>query len=207
MRINRNAGIFILLFCSYSFGGNNDTSSRYDYEMYKTSIGVGAGFITGLGFSIKKWFNNTWALQMNLLPYYYPQTLRPGNNVDNDSGYSKIGYLSFGITYMRLLSRQRDFRLVTYIGTNINTFYDNEDYYYTQNMWDYYRATYVDSLFHEKQYTNESKITLGGGIGGEYFFWKRFSLSLLVGIRSWYNTDQGTLSVSPSADGGIYFMF
>ena len=207
MRINRYAGIFILLLCSYSFSGDNDTLSRYDYEMYKTSIGAGAGFITGLGFSIQKWFNDTWALQMNLFPYYYPENLKPGNNADNDSGYSKIGYFSFGITCMRLLSRQRSFRLVAYIGTNINTVYDNEDYYYTQNTWDYYRGTYVDSLFHEKQYKNESKITLGGGIGGEYFFCKRFSLNLLVGIRSWYNTAQQTFSVSPSVDGGIYFMF
>ena len=207
MKNNRKAGIIILLLCSYSFGVDNDALSKYDYETYNRSIGVGAGYITGLGFSVKKWFNNTWALQMNLLPYYYPQTFKPGNNADNDSGYSDIGYLSFGITYMRLLSRQRDFRLVTYIGTNINTSYDNEDYYYTRNMWDYYRSTYVDSLFHEKHYRNESKIALGGGIGGECFFWKRFSLNLLVGIRGWYNTAQQTLSVSPSADGGIYFVF
>jgi hypothetical protein len=207
MRIKYNAGIFILLFCSYSFSGNNDTLCRYDYEMYKTSTGVGAGFITGLGFSIKKWFNNTWALQINLLPYYYPQTLRPGNNDDNDSGYSNVGYFSFGITYMHLLSRQRNLRLVTYIGTSINTSYINEDYYYTQNMWDNDSGTYVNSLCHEKQYTNESKIILGGGIGGECYFWKRFPLSLLVGIRGWYNTDQGTFSVSPSVDGGIYYVF
>jgi hypothetical protein len=207
MRIKRNAGILIILFCSYSFSGNNDALSRYDYETYKTCIGAGAGFTTGSGLSFKKWFNNTWALQMNLLPYYYPEKFKPGYDTDNDSGYSNNGYFSFGITYMHLLSRQRqrDFRLVSYVGTNINTSYENSDYYFTRSVYDTIIRAYVDSVGHTKRYKNESKITLGGGVGGEYFIW-RFSLNLLLGIRGWYNTDQETFSVSPSVDFGIYYM-
>jgi hypothetical protein len=188
-------------------GGKDD---QYSYESYSTFVGAGAGLSSGAGLSYKKWFEKKWALQVNLLPFYYQENFKPGGNNDtyrhNDSGFHDYGLFSLGLAYQRLITRLQDFRILSFVSAAYNGSYDKGDYYYTEERWESAAGDYVDYHGHTVKNDMEHRLAVGGGFGGEIFLW-RFSLMAATGICAGYNFSDETVRITPTIEGSIHFMY
>jgi hypothetical protein len=179
---------------------------------YSNYIGVAAGYVTGYGLSIRKWFNTQWGLQVNLFPIYYQEHYKPNdNNSDRDSGYSTNGTLSLGLTYLKKLTDFGRGRVVYYVGGNIESQYKRYDYYTTTDSLEYItdplgsvQYVYTTKPVHETGHSMSNKISIGGGAGAEFYIW-RFAPHVMLGICCGYETVTKSFSVLPSIEGGLQF--
>jgi hypothetical protein len=186
-----------------------DTTKRPTFHslprQYSTYIGIAGGYTSGYGLSIRKWFHNSWALQLNVFPYFN-QTKMSGapGAADPNSGYKNEGNLSVGMLYLKQLTEFRFGRITAYGGGNLLTDYEKYDYYATSEKWNSQNMFYEDTTIHYAGRTLSNKVTIGGGAGAEFYIW-RFSLHLLLGLCAGYDINSNLFSVLPSVEGGIQF--
>jgi hypothetical protein len=123
-----------------------------------------------------------------------------------DSGDATYGYVSLGVTALRVLGDTKYLRFLGYSGMNLYVDYKDYDYYYQSSYDDAgnwsseYTTRHVDETSHEEQIS----FGLGGGI--EYYVW-RFSLNAMVGVVGAYKIQSHGYSLTPSFDGGLFFRF
>jgi hypothetical protein len=175
-------------------------------KKYSLYLGIAGGYTAGYGLSARKWFNNTWALQLNMFPYYTQEDIGPVQlaGVKTDSGYKYVGDLSVGMIYLRKLADFRYGRMVWYAGGNLLTHYENYDYSEIVDSGWSYNSTYTEWIEHRSGKVMRNKITIGGGAGSEFYIW-RFALHIMLGACAGYTVETKRISVLPSVEGGIQF--
>jgi hypothetical protein len=175
-------------------------------KKYSLYLGIAGGFTAGYGLSIRKWFDNAWALQVNMFPYYTQEDKEPVRvaGVISESGFKNVGDFSLGMLYMRKLSDFRFGRMVWYAGGNILTHYENYDYSEIVSEGWRYDSTYTEWIEHRSGKVSRNKITIGGGAGSEFYIW-RFALHIMLGACAGYTVETKRISILPSVEGGIQF--
>jgi hypothetical protein len=180
---------------------------------YSDYVGFGAGMNNGVGISWRHWFPGGWGVQANVLPYYleetYPSTRGKDYYPSRDSGFQKEGFLSLGLIGLKELASSDFVRAYGYLGGSLSL-ESNEYDYYEQNM-NYGIDTkgvpaYLPVTAHQVGSDMSKEVTLGAGVGAEFFIW-RFSLTGMLGYRGVYNLTSKEKLLSPSVDVGAHFRF
>ena len=215
--MNRIKLCILILFCTITFlYSDSDTTkeepkSKYyqtTTKRYPNYIGFAGGFITGNGLAYRRWIKNRIGFQINAMPFYreevYPEDSENYN--ERDSGYSDEGLINFGGTLLINFTDVHYIRFGGYIGCNHTVSIDKADYYYTEREWDSNIGAYVTETKHIVEDTREN--TLAGGLGaGVEFYVFRFGFSIMLGFYGSYCFENGTTTISPSVDGGVFFRF
>lgn len=179
------------------------TYARTTRMRYSNYIGISGGYVTGYGISLRKWFNGKWGFEINLFPLYfennYPENDENGLRA-KDSGYTKEGRLSLGLTYLKTIAELHYARFVFYTGGNLLTKYKKWDYYYTEDDPLVIGAT----TLHDAGRTLDNKISVGAGAGCEWYVW-RFAFHCMLGFYGAYFIEREGYAVSPSIEGGVHF--
>jgi hypothetical protein len=185
------------------------TYSKATCTRYSRYFGFSAGFITGYGISYRRWFNNSWGLELNLFPWYnedhYDNDLDEYEyeyEYDRDSGYSKEGNLCLGITYLKTLADLRYARILFYAGGNLQTSYNRWHYYY--DTYEYRIDDYVARESSGREFNN--KVSIGIGSGAEWYVW-RFAFHAMLGLYGAYKVEEKGYEARPSIDIGVHFRF
>jgi hypothetical protein len=178
--------------------------------LYKNNIGAAAGFITGYGISYRRLLDENSILQITGFPFYY-ESKYDNSSIDSyssirDSGYSNFGNVSVGLTWLRVIVRELDLRLLAYTGVNLNTRYEKSAYRERSTEWDSGLGDYDTLITHVQKEETINRITIGGGMGGEFQVW-RLTGSLMVGIQAYYERETKNKGIIPSAEIGGYFGF
>jgi hypothetical protein len=172
-----------------AFSADRDTTSaKYD-------IGVAAGMVGGVGLSVRRWFGEKDALQLNFAPFYieskYPEDDDGTYFNERVSGYSNTGFISLGGLYLHRIAEFNGLTFSTFGGGSYTGLFDN---------WDY---TTADGDRHVNKSTRGS-ISAGGGFGGGIEVW-RFDAMVMVGIIGAYDLENETKRLTPSIDVGLHF--
>lgn len=183
------------------------TYSSTTRKRYSNYIGFAAGFISGYGLSYRRWVNDNWGFQINLLPLYYERHYHDDYEFHEiDSGYSDVGHLSLGAIFIRKISDGKYTRFSLYAGTNLQTEYEKYDYYYTLNEWDSQSQSSLNNIVHDKGKYVENKVTAGAGMGFEWYIW-RFSFTIMTGLLGAYAIEKESYQANPSIEGGVHLRF
>jgi|GEM_PF-1891801 len=189
---------------------SENTYTKETRTRYSHYIGVSAGFITGYGMSFRKWFDNAWGFELNLLPIYhethYPENRSGTYSYEADSGYSNKGTLCVGLTYLKTLVDLRYTRVLFYAGGNLQTAYEKWNYYYWDYTWDEARGASNSVYVHTAGKNYENKINVGLGAGCEWYVW-RFAFHCMLGFYGGYLIERTSYEAQPSIEGGIHFRF
>jgi hypothetical protein len=177
-------------------------------------LGFAAGPATGYGFSMRKWFGEKDAIQLNLAPYVsrtnYPeedQNVPEGH--PQDEGFVLDANVSVGLTwlhevYQYRLDPIRELKLLSYLAGS--GYFSIE-----QQQMDRWRfAPGDDKIPTEKYYDDyrreEKEFTVGGGAAAEFSVW-RFSAILGFGLGGWYEAVSENFGMTGDAQIGTHFRF
>lgn len=177
-------------------------------------LGFAAGGSTGYGLSVRKWFGEKNAVQLNLAPYVsrtnYPeegQSLPEG--YPQDEGFVLDANVSVGLTWLHEIYQYRmddirELKLLSYVAGS--GYFSIE-----QQQMDRWRfAPGDDKIPTDKYYDDyrreEKELTLGGGAAVEFSIW-RFSAILGLGLGGWYEAVSENFGVSGDAHIGTHFRF
>lgn len=178
----------------------------FEVKDYEKNIGVAAGFVSGYGFSYRKWMGGKWAVQITGFPYYseknYDEDPYTSYSSGRDSGYSKEGRVSFGVIGLKKLASLRELRVLSYFGGGIHGIYTDNNYYYWDE--DYSYGNYDTLTGHTVGGKKEARITLGGGMGGELQLWRLIG-TVVIGIRGYYDVFGGEKGLGPSIEAAFLF--
>ncbi len=177
-------------------------------KRYSNYLGLAGGTTTGFGLSYRKWIRNSWAFQINLLPYYREKKYDDDDDYydDRDSGFYDTGNLSLGLTYLKKIIDGKYVRFLFYSGANLDTDYKKYNYYYTDRKWDQSLQIYVDSLIHRSGKEVENTISIGAGAGCEWYVW-RIAFHCMAGLMVDYAIEAESLGVGPTVEAGVHFRF
>lgn len=137
-------------------------------KLYTQSLGIGAGFTTGLGVSYR-YFPKKAGFQLNLAPYY--------------ENYGKEAFISAGLTFLFNLAENKYNAVYAYFGNHLlhTSFQKNKDEYV------YNPLTQQFEYFTENTTKVRDIINSGIGLGFEFSTKKRVTLNLMGGYAQ-YNT-------------------
>lgn len=199
---------------SASFAGDTAQTEKpltigAEHNNYRYAIGAGAGMSGGNGISLQKWFTPVHGLQLNFFPYYNYENYSQEDSDewdDRDSGYSKSGLFSAGLTYLCKIEEMRDLRIFTYGSASTLISYKNEKYY-NVNYSDYtVSGGFVREVLSSTR-VNDTEYSLSGsgGVGGGFTVW-RFTGTMLIGIVGTYNFTDKAARITPSIDVSAHFL-
>lgn len=137
---------------------NSDIS---DYSVGKYNIGMGAGFVTGVGISYRQW-GGKYGFQINCAPFY------------NEDEFAKKIWLSLGVTGLRMIREAKFVNLFGYVG--VHYFYD---YYRSKRNMFSDDSSSVIPIGNNSVYKT---VFIGGGPGIDIHFWK-LSLNIMFGLK------------------------
>lgn len=208
------AAVFVAGILTVSFAGDTAQTEKpltagVEHNNYRYAIGAGAGMSGGNGISLQKWFSPGHGLQLNFFPYYnyekYSQD-DDDNWDDRDSGYTKTGLFSAGLTYLCKIEEMRDLRIFTYGSVSTLISYKNEKYH-NVNYSDYtVSGGFVREVLSTTRVNDtEYSMSGSGGFGGGFTVW-RFTGTLLVGIVGTYNFTDEAARITPSIDVSAHFL-
>ncbi|OFX20396.1 MAG: hypothetical protein A2033_13450 [Bacteroidetes bacterium GWA2_31_9] len=137
-------------------------------KLYKHSLGIGAGFTTGLGVSYR-YFPKKIGFQINLAPYY--------------ENYGKEAFISAGMTFLYNINESKYTAFYAYFGNHIlHTSFQKQrgDYEYNPLTSQY--------QYNAENYTKVRDIINSGiGVGFEFSTTKKVTLNIMGGYAQ-YNT-------------------
>ncbi len=180
-------------------------------KRYSNYIGFAGGTTTGYGLSYRKWIKNSWAFQINLLPFYREDNYDSGEEDDNtywdrDSGFYDWGTLSLGLTYLKKVIDGKYVRFLFYTGANLSTDYEKYDYYKTNHEWNPSLQAFTDSVVHKSGKDVDNKISLGSGVGWEWYVW-RMAFHAMAGLMAEYEIESKSPGIGPTFEAGVHFRF
>ena len=176
-------------------------------KRYANYIGFAGGLISGYGLSYRRWVNNNWGFQVNLLPLYFQRDYHDDYySYEIDSGYYDIGHLSLGAIFIRKITDGKYSRFSFFTGANLQTQYEKYDYYYTSSGWDDQSQSFSNRLVHNIGKEVENRISIGTGFGFEWYVW-RFSFNIMTGLFGAYAIEHEDYKVGPSVEGGVHLRF
>lgn len=177
-------------------------------------LGFAAGGSTGYGLSVRKWFGEKNALQLNLAPYVsrtnYPEEgqIVP-EGYPQDEGFVLEANVSVGLAwfhevYQYRMDDMRELKLLSYVAGS--GYFSIEQ----QQMDRWRMAPGNDRIPTEKYYDDyrreEQEYSLGAGVATEFSVW-RFSAILGLGLGGWYEAVSENFGVSGDAHIGTHFRF
>ena len=186
-------------------------------------LGFGAGLASGSGFSVRKWFGEKDAVQLNLAPYVsrsnYPEDGQAATGGPlQDSGFVLEADITVGLTWLHELynyrmDRDRELKLLSYLAGSAYLSVEQQQ----MNRWrplesgkraeDTTRVQGTDyGLYFDDYRRDERNFRLGGGAVTEFSIW-RFSAMLGLGLGGWYETISENFGISGDIQAGAHFRF
>ena len=144
--------LFAILFSCSIFG--QETSNVH----YKHSIGFGAGFTTGYGFSYR-YIPKKMGFQLNFAPFY--------------TEHGKYATVSVGLTLLRRIAATRVSNFYVYFA---NHYFSNK---YKKDDYNSITNSYTNS------YVSKTAWNSGIGVGFEFHAQKRIVLNLMAGLAQY----------------------
>lgn len=142
---------------------------KIEYQkLYKHSLGIGAGFTTGLGVSYR-YFPKKIGFQINLAPYY--------------ENYGKEAFISAGLTFLYNINESKYTAFYAYLGNHMfhSSFQKDRGRTEYNPLTGYYEYT-------PEYYTKTKDIINSGiGLGFEFSTTKKVTLNVMGGYAQ-YNT-------------------
>ena len=177
-------------------------------------IGAAAGSAGGYGISLRKWFTDADAMQINLAPYMHRENI-PGtddpndrNRSDLDTGFRFEASIVVGLTWLHSYAEKSfckgrvGMSVLSYVATSA-------DFEVEQQQIDHVvrdPATKARSVVYDDYYRLRREFALGGG-GGLEFQWWRMSVYGLLGLGGWYEGVSEDFGFAPDGQLGIHFRF
>jgi hypothetical protein len=204
----RTMSLLLVLGITWTAYGDSTATLLGKSVEYKNNIGAAAGFITGYGISYRRMISGSNLLQITGFPFYYESNDDTNSNLfsSRDSGFTRRGLFSLGVTLNHFMARALDIRILSYFGANINIDYEKSGY--REKTWTYNSETQTNEarttvIRTEK---SEKRITIGGGIGGEFQMWRLIG-NLSVGVQAYYKTQAKLKGIMPSVEISGYFAY
>jgi len=176
-------------------------------------VGVAGGAASGYGFSVRRWFGDANAVQLNFAPYVsktnYPGTDDPGvAKTLQDSGFVLDASLSAGLSWLHqvvqvpLFEDRGELKVLSYVAGS--TYLSVEQQQMDRFRWN--DGKQANEKYYDDYYRTKKEFRLGGGGGCEISRW-RLSADLMVGLGGWYETVSEDFGFAPDAQIGAHFRF
>ncbi|MBN1306492.1 MAG: hypothetical protein JXA18_01145 [Chitinispirillaceae bacterium] len=176
----RGCGLTLIVAAAVAFGAQEQQAEP---NFYPHNIGAGAGFSTGLGLSYRHWFENTYGLQINFIPFV------------SEQGEYYNRFISVGLTGLKILRQARMVNLFGYVG--VHGLYHNERFEETDEV----SEEPGTGIYHEKSTT----CFIGLGPGIDIHFWK-LSINAMAGIAGRFaGSDDWAMQMS--GETALYYTF
>lgn len=175
-------------------------------------IGAVAGDAGGHGISLRRWFGEYDAIQLNLAPYMHRRNI-PGTDDPNDrdrdldSGFQLEASITVGLTWMRshlerpVFRGNADLRVLSYVAASTEFAVDQQQIDHIVVAQDG-----AKSVVYNDYYRTTKEFCMGGG-GGLELAWWRLSLTGLAGFDGWYEGTSENFGFNPDFQLGAHFRF
>lgn len=179
----------------------------------KWQLGFGAGMASGYGLSVRRWFGEHDAVQLNLAPYVsrtnYPEEdeIAP-EGMPHDSGFILDASVSVGLTwfheiYQHQVDPIRQFTLLSYVAGSAFIGVEQQQ----MDRWKPSLSEPSKPIRYYDDYKNDERtFRLGSGVAGEFSVW-RLSATLGLGLGGWYETESENFGISGDVQVGTHFRF
>jgi hypothetical protein len=158
--------LMVLFFIPTVYAQQSETK-KYE-KLYKHSLGIGAGFTTGLGLSYR-FFPKKIGFQLNVAPYY--------------QDYGNEAFVSAGATILCNLAENRITAVYAYLGNH---------YFFRSNkvQESHYDITTQQYVYGDYVTTKTDFLNTGIGIGFEFNTQKRVTLNIMAGYAQYNSFEQ-----------------
>lgn len=176
-------------------------------------IGVAAGDAGGYGLSLRRWFTDEDAFQLNLAPYLrrenVPGTDDPNDrNRDLDSGFRFDASISVGLTWLHSHAEKQFHR--GRVGMKVLSYLAGSGFFEVEQQQIDHKVLAADgktkTVVFDDYYRTTQEFQLGGGGGVEFSCW-RLSAYALVGLGGWYEYTSEDFGFRPDGQLGVHFRF
>lgn len=176
-------------------------------------IGVAAGDAGGYGLSLRRWFTDADAFQLNLAPYLrrenVPGTDDPNDrNRDLDSGFRFDASISVGLTWLHSHAEKQFNR--GRIGMKVLSYLAGSGFFEVEQQQIDHKVYAADgktkTIVFDDYYRTTQEFQLGGGGGVEFSCW-RLSAYALAGLGGWYEYTSEDFGFRPDGQLGMHFRF
>lgn len=184
-----------------------------DNQFGSWQIGVAAGDAGGYGLSLRRWFSEANALQLNLAPYLrrenVPGTDDPNDrNRDLDSGFRFDASISVGLTWLHSHAEKQFNR--GRVGMKVLSYLAGSGFFEVEQQQIDHKVLAADgktkTVVFDDYYRTTQEFQLGGGGGVEFSCW-RLSAYALVGLGGWYEYTSEDFGFRPDGQLGMHFRF
>lgn len=177
-------------------------------------LGAAAGDAGGYGISLRKWFTDADAFQINCAPYLKRQNI-PGtddpndrNKGDIDTGFQFDASIVVGLTWLHSYAEKAFCK--GRLGMSVLSYVaGSADLEVEQQQIDHIVVdpeTKARSVVYNDYYRLTREFTLGCG-GGLEFQWWRMSAYGLLGMGGWYETVSEDFGFRPDGQIGMHYRF
>jgi len=176
-------------------------------------VGIAAGDAGGFGISVRRWFSESNALQLNFAPYLYRENI-PGTDDPNDrerdldSGFRLDASITVGLTWLHshlekpMFHGKADLQVLSYVAGSTDLAVEQQQIDHIVLGTDGTTKTVV----YDDYYRTTKEFCLGGGGGFEMSWW-RLSVFALVGLDGWYEATSEDFGFNPDGQIGAHFRF
>jgi len=176
-------------------------------------VGLAAGGASGSGISLRRWWGDADAIQINVAPYV-SRTNHPGSEDPNDenrlldSGFVLDASLIAGVSWLHQIVQVPLFRdggelkVLSYVAGSTDLSVEQQQ----MDRWTVKEDGVTRVRWYDDYYRTKREFRIGGGGGCELSRW-RLSTSLMFGLAGWYEDVSGDFGVQPDAQLGVHFRF
>lgn len=177
-------------------------------------LGFAAGPSTGYGFSLRRWFGEKDAVQLNLAPYVsrknYPEEDESvPEGYPQDEGFVLEANVSVGLAwfhevYLYRLDHIRELKLLSYVAGSGYFSIEQQQ----MDRWKFGPGddTKPTVKYYDDYRREEQNLSLGTGAAAEFSVW-RFSAILGLGLGGWYEAVSENFGMSGDVHIGTHFRF
>mgnify|MGYP000901978618 CR=1 FL=1 len=177
-------------------------------------IGAMAGSAGGYGISLRRWFGEANAVQLNVVPYMHRENI-PGtddpndrNRSDLDTGFQFEASIVVGLTWLHSYAEKSfckgrvGMSVLSYVATAADLEVEQQQIDHIVRD----PETKARSVVYDDYYRLKREFALGGG-GGLEFQWWRLSVTGMLGMEGWYEAVSEDFGFAPDGQLGIHFRF
>lgn len=189
------------------------SKAQVEEDYGRWQLGFGAGMASGSGISLRRWFGDLDAVQLNVAPYVsrtnYPEdgTTVP-EGYPQDEGFVLEANVSVGLTWLHeiygyRIDRTRELKLLSYVAGSAYLSIEQQQ----MDRWKTAPGETKPTIRYYDDYRREEReFSLGSGVATEFSIW-RFSAMLGFGLGGWYETVDENFGLTGDVQIGTHFRF